>query len=167
MNTEIVKTVLLHSILLASQAFYMYLSNKAQLKSSRRLYIAAIPLVLALPAVFSLESHTAYLTYEYAIVFCMITAMLADTTYAAVFNKEFFSDTMICSLHYSYFIICLAAAFCVGTGVLIKVIAAVILAAAFFFLCIMKRHSPAEFAKAVPLALLSFAGSWAFINYVL
>ena len=167
MNTEVVKIAFMHLILLATQAFYMYLSNKKQFRSNKKLYIIALPLVTALPVILYSQAQAAYTVYEYAIVFCFITAAIADISYAAAFNKEFFSDQAIRSLHYSFFIICLAVSFCAGTGILIKVLTAVILAAAFFFLCIMKKHSPAEFVKAVPLALFSFICSWAFTTYVI
>ena len=167
MGTEVLKIVLLHFILLASQAFYMYLSNRKQFRNKKYLYLAALLPVLALPAVFSLLDQTAYLIYEYAIVFCMITAAVADTSYAAARNKEFFTEPAIRCLHYSYFIICLAASFCKGTGVPVKVITSVILAGICFRQCIMKKYSPSEFVRAMPLALLSFACSWAFITYVI
>ena len=167
MTTEVLKILLLHFILLASQAFYMYLSNKTQLKRNRNLYFIALLPVLALPVLYIFRSPSAYPVYEYAVVFCMIAAALADTVYAAACNKEFFTDQTIRSLHYSYFIICLAASFCKGTGVPVKVITSVILAGTCFRQCIMKKYSPSEFVRAMPLALLSFACSWAFITYVI
>ena len=167
MSTEVLKILLLHFILLASQAFYMYLSNKTQLKRNRNLYFIALLPVLALPVLYILRDPSAYPVYEYAVVFCMIAAALADTVYAAACNKEFFTDQTIRSLHYSYFVICMAVSFCRGTGMLIKAVTAAILAAVVCWSCVLKKHSPAEFAKAAALALCSFACSLTFVTYVI
>lgn len=166
MNNTI-NTALLHLSMLATQAIFMYISNKQQLKAKRYLYLLALPFVAAFPVVLNLQDPHSCSIYEYSIVFCIITAATADTTYAAFTNKEYFTDKTIRRLQYSYFLICLMASFSGGISIWVKAVCTILLAGSFCWHCLMKKHSWLELIMAIPLALLSYACAWPFVKYVL
>ena len=95
MNTTI-EIALLHLIILASQSFYMYLSSKSRMKKKWYMYILAIPFVMSFPAILYNQDQYAYSLYEYAVVICIITAAVADITYAAFRNKDYMTDESFC-----------------------------------------------------------------------
>lgn len=161
----IIKIVLFHLFLLAVQALYMSLSNKTQMKKRQYMYLAAIPVVAAFPLILNLQDPAAYSLYEYGIVFCIITAAIADTIYASFRNKDLMTDGAICSMHYSYFMICAITAFAGSISTLFRIIAVLLLAGVFAFFAFVRKRSPKEFLYAAPLALLSLACSWAFLRY--
>lgn len=162
-----VKIVLLHLFLLAVQGFYMFVSNRQQLKDKRYLYPAAIPIVGAMPVLLHSQSPHVYSVYEYAIVICMITAAMADVSYVVLTNKEYLTDAAIRRFHYSYFLICLIAAFCGGIRIWVKAACILLLAGIICWSCLIKKHSRSEPIKAIPLALFSYACAWVFVKYVL
>lgn len=161
------KIVLLHLIILGSQAFYMYLSSKMQFKRKKYLYLIALPLVIALPVIFNALDPTAYHMYEYTVVIFMIIAAITDVSYAAAVGRDYMTDGTIRTFNYSYFIICLVSSFCGETGILIKAIIALCLAALIFWYCFRKKHSATELAKAIPFVLISFACAWVLVKYLL
>ena len=154
MNT-IVKVAFLHFMFLSSQAVYMYVSNTAQLKSRRLLYIIWMPFVIGLPAVLYYQYPDAYYLYEYAIVTCMITAAIADAACAAAMNREYLTDSTARRFLYSYLLICVLSAFLGGAGNWIKVITALLLIETFFVSHSLRKYPISEFLRSVPLALLS------------
>ena len=160
------KIALLHLSLLATQGFYMYVSNKQQLKSNRCLYLLAIPFVVTLPVFLDMQSTHSYSIYEYSIVFCILAAAVVDASYAALTNKEYFIDVTIRRLLYSYFLICLMAAFSGGISIWAKIVCLILLAGVFCWYCLMKKHSWLELIKAIPIALFSYACAWVFVKYV-
>lgn len=162
-----VRIALLHLFLLATQGFYMFVSNRQQLKNKRYLYPTAIPIVAAMPVLLNSQSPHAYSIYEYSIIICMITAAAADVSYAAITNKEYFTDAAVRKLHYSYFLICLAVAVSAGAGTWIKAVLLILLSGIICWSCLIKKHSLSELIKATPLSLLSYVCAWAFVKYVL
>ena len=166
MNNTI-KIALLHLSLLAIQGFYMYISNKQQLKNKRYLYLLAMPLVAALPIFLNIQSPHSYNVYEYSIVYCMITAASADVSYVILTNKEYFTNATIRRLQYSYFLICLMAAFTGGISIWVKAVCITLLAGILCWFCLLKKLSWLEFIKAIPLALFSYTCAWLFVKHVI
>lgn len=156
---------LLHLWVLASQAFYMYLSNKAQFKKHRYLYLIAIPIITAFPVIISSQDLQVYNLYEYAIVFCIVFAAIVDSSIAAAFDREYLTDETCRSLIYTYFLICVIASVWGSTGITVKMIPAFLLAASILVFILVKKHSAIELVKSIPLALLSVFCSWAFLRF--
>lgn len=156
---------LLHLWILASQVFYMYLSNKAQLKKHRFLYLIAIPIITAFPVIISSQDMQAYTLYEYAIVFCIVFAAIVDSSLAAAVNREYLTDETCRSLIYSYFLICVVASFWGSTNITVKIIPTFLLVASILVFTLVKKNSVNEIVKSIPLALLSVFCSWAFIRF--
>ena len=154
-------------MLLAVQAFYMFVSNKPQMKSRRGLYFLAIPLVTAIPLIFNHQDPQSFLVYEYSVVLCMITAGIADSSLAALKDKEYLTDERIRSLHYAYFIICAAVSFSSGISIWVKAVCIILLAGIICRFCLLKKHTWSDVFKAVPLAMFSCICAWAFVKYVL
>lgn len=163
---DTIKIAILHLSLLAVQGIYMYVSNKQQLKSKRYLYLLAIPFVVTLPVFLDMQSPHSYSIYEYSIVFCILTVAVVDASYAALTNKEYFTDMTIRRLQYSYFLICLMATVSGGISIWVKAVCLILLAGIFCWYCLMKKHSWLELIKAIPLALFSYACAWVFVKYV-
>lgn len=163
---SITKIVFLHLCILAVQVLYIYLSNKDQLKNNRYLYLIAVPIATAFPAIIGGQDIQAYNLYEYAVIFCMIFVAAADTSIAAVFNREIITDAGCISFTLSYFLICTATAFCGNISMAVRLVSMVFIGAVLFF-SIIKRSTPAELLKSVPIAALSFASSWLFIRCLL
>ena len=161
MNTSI-RIALFHTAILATQAFYMYLSNKEQLLKRRYLYILIMPFVLAFPVILNMQSPNAYDLYEYAIVFCIFTAAIMDTIFA-IFNKECMTDDRICRFQYTYFFICMAVSCNSGISSWLRAINVLALIGSFCMFNITKRQSPFEILKSLPLAVLSYVCSYAFL----
>ena len=164
---DTIKIALLHLSLLVTQGLFMYVSNKQQLKSRRRLYLLAAPLVAALPVLLARQSPHSYCIYEYSIVICMIIAAVTDTTYTALTNREYLTDAAICRFRYAYFLICIMAAFSGGISIWLKLFCLAILAGVLCWSCILKKHSWLELISAIPLALISYACALPFVKYVI
>ena len=162
---NVTNIVLLHLLILASQAFYMYLSNKAQLKKLRYLYLIAIPIAAAYPVLLNYQDPLAYSLYEYAVVFCIFLAAAADSTMAAVFNREYLTDKTSRRLIYSYLLICMTAALAGSVGATVVIVTAFLLAGSFAVFCLVHKYPAAELIQSIPLALVSVLCSWAFLNY--
>ena len=157
---SIAKIVLLNLWILAAQAFYMYLSNKNRLKSDRYLYLIAAPIAAAFPAVIGSQDIQAYSLYEYAVVFLIIFAAVADISAAASFNREFLTETEGMSLTLSYFLICTVTAFYGDVSVIVRIAAVFLPAGAFLVFSIKKKRSLAELLKSMPLAAAAIILSW-------
>lgn len=155
---------LLHLWILAAQTFYMYLSNKTQMKKHRYLYLIAIPLITAFPVILSTQDLQAYTFYEYAVVFCIILTAVVDISLAA-FDKEYMTDQTGRSLTYSYLLITEVASFWGNTSITVRVIPAFLLAASILEFSLVKKNSAIELVKSIPLALLSVFCSWAFLRF--
>lgn len=166
MNNTI-KIALLFLIILAAQAFYMYLSSKNQLKRHWYLYVLAMPLVTAFPVIMYSQDKYAFSLYEYAVVFCIITAATADIVYAARYNKDYMSGDTPSRFLYAHLMIVTAVAWYSSASLPIKVISVLLLAVAVAVCTIAKKHPFKEVLKAPVLALFSTACSWVFLNYVL
>lgn len=164
MNTY-VKIILLHLIILTTQAFYMCFVYKSKFKSRRYLYVLAIPLITAFPVILNIQNTYAYGLYEYAITFCLFTAVLVDVVYAAAFNIDYITDGTIRSFHYSYFLICAATVFSVGISTTIRLIMIAALAGLITVFCFIKKHSPKEFINSMPLTIFSTICAWAFLHF--
>ena len=163
--TTIIKIIILHLLLLATQALYMYLSNKALLMKNRYLYLLIMPVIILFPILLNHKAAYSYDLYEYAIVVCIITAAVADVSCAA-FNKEYMTEEKIRSLHYAYFLICTSAAFIGGAGNSITAICAAVLTALLLFQVSVRKHSAAEFVKSLPIAAFSLVCSWALFRFI-
>lgn len=161
----IVKIALLHILFLASQAFYMYLSNKPQLKKHRYLYLIAVLIVTAFPIVIFSQDPQIYDLYEYAVVFCIVAAAMVDVTLAAAFGREYLTDKNGRCLTYSYFLICTAIAFAGSTSITVRTITLFLLAGSLMIFIIVKKHSAVELIAGIPLALVSVICSWAFLEF--
>ena len=164
---DTIEIALLHLSLLAIQGIHMYVSNKQQLKNKRHLYMLAMPFVAALPIVLSQQSLHSYSIYEYSIVLCMMIAATADTSCTAFADREYFTDATIRRLHYSYFLICLMAAFSGEISIWVKAVCMTLLAGVLCWSCLLKKHSWIELIKAIPLALFSYICAWTFVKYVI
>ena len=151
--------------MLASQAFYMYLSNKAHLKAYRYLYLIAVPLVAAFPVILNSQDHNAYTLYEYSVVFCIVFAAIVDSSIAAAFNKEYMTESASRSLVYSYLLICVVTSFLGGAGITVRIIPAFLLASSVLVYTLVQKNAAIEFIKSFPLALLSIFCSWAFLQF--
>lgn len=165
MNT--IKIVLLFLIILAAQAFYMFLSSKNQLKSNWYLYIIAIPLVTAFPVILYPHDEYAFNLYLYAVVICIFTAAVADVTYAARYNKDYMNGEAFSRFLYAYLMIVTTAAWYGNVPFMVKIIAALLLAGSIVVLSFVKKHSLKEVLKATVPALFSVVCSWSFLNFVL
>lgn len=161
----IVKIALLHILFFVSQAFYMYLSNKPQLKKHRYLYLIAVPIATVFPTVIYSQDPQIYDLYEYAIVFCIIAAAMVDVTLAAGFGREYLTDKTGRSLTYSYFLICTATAFAGSTSIAVRAITLFLLAGSLLIFVLVKKHSAVELIAGIPLALVSVICSWAFLHF--
>lgn len=156
--------ILLHLWILASQVFYMYLSNKTQLKTHAYLYLIAIPIVAAFPVILNSQDPHAYSLYEYAIVFCIVFAAVIDSSLAAVRNREYMTDSSR-SFIYSYLLICTVIVFMGSTSITVRIVPAFLLLSSILLFCLAKKNPAAERIKSIPLALLSVLCSWAYIAY--
>ena len=165
MNTT-VNILLLHIMMLATQAFYMYLSNKAQMKSKRYYYLMAIPFVAAFPAFLNDQDPHIYSIYEYAIVFCIFGAAITDVVIAALYNREYLTESTCRRLFYSYLMICTVVSFCGSIDFTVRIAMILILTGAILTFLSVKKLSVSEVLKAVPLATLSIICSWAFVKYI-
>jgi len=152
-------------MILASQAFYMYLSNKTQFKTHRYLYLIAVPVAAAFPAIIGGQDIHAYNLYEYAVIFCIIFVAVIDASVAAVSNREYLTDTEGMSLTLSYFLICAVSAFCGDISMTVRLVTLFLLAGAFLVFSIMKKRSPVELLRSMPIVALSVACSWAFLRF--
>ncbi len=166
MNTTI-EIALLHLIILASQSFYMYLSSKSRMKKKWYMYILAIPFVMSFPAILYNQDQYAYSLYEYAVVICIITAAVADITYAAFRNKDYMTDESFCIFLYSYFLICATSAWSGKTQLLIRIITTIVLISAIVLCGFTGKHFMKWLFKAALLAILSIAVSWMVITFAL
>ena len=163
MNTT--SLVFLHLWILASQAFYMYLSNKSQLKTYRYLYLIAIPIAAAFPVIIYSQDQQAYSLYEYAIVFCIIFAAVIDSSLVFATDREYMTDATCRSLIYTYFMICTAVAFAGNITPIVRAVTTFLLAGSFIAFCPVRKHSAIELVKGVPIAALSILCAWAFLKY--
>lgn len=164
MNTSI-KIALLHLIIFATQALYMYLSNKGQFMKKRNLYVPALPFVLAFPVILSSQSPDAYDLYEYAIVICIFISAVSDVTFA-VLDREYMTEVAFRRLLYAYFLICMAAAAGNGVSSWLRAIVVLALIGSFSVFNIRKKCSPAEIIKSLPLAISSYVCSWVFLYFI-
>ena len=164
---DTVKIALLHLTILSTQAFYMYLSNKTQLKRYRYLYVAALVPVLAVPTILNFQDPHAYCLYEYATIICIFTAAVADVIIAAGYNKEYMTDDAFYRFCYSYFLICVAAAFSGGISISIRIITAMTVAVLLVLFTFFKKQPVQTFAKGIPLAAFSVVCSWALLPLIL
>ena len=156
---------MLHLWILAGQAFYMYLSNKNQLKNNRYLYLIAVPIAAAFPVIINSQNMQAYNMYEYAVVFCIIFAAIIDVSISALYDKEFLNDANGMSLTFSYLLICIATAFLGDISVTVRMVTAFLLAGTFLAFCFTKKHSFVELLKCIPIAALSVVCSWLFLRF--
>ena len=162
---SITKIVLLQLWMLAGQVFFMYLSNKNQLKNNRYLYLIAVPIATAFPAVIGVQDMQAYDLYEIAVFLCILFAAVADSSIAAMFNREFLTDAEGMSLTLSYFLICTVSAFYGDISMTVRIAAVFFLAGAFLAFTIMKKYSFTELMKSTPIAVLSVVCSWLFVRF--
>lgn len=162
---SITQIAILHLWILAVQVFYMYLSNKNQLKSNRYLYLIAVPIAVAFPAIISSQSMQAYNLYEYSVIFCIVFAAIVDSSIAALYNKEFLADAAGMSLTLSYFLICTITAFRGNISMAVRIVTVFLLAGAFLVLRCIKKHSAVELLKSIPVAVLSVICSWLFLRF--
>lgn len=159
------KIALLQMWILAAQVFYMYLSNKDQLKKDRWLYLIAVPIATAFPVIIGGQDIHSYDLYEYAIIFCIVFAAVVDLSVVAYFNREFLTDTEGMSLTLSYFLICTVTAFYGNISKTVRIVAVFLFAGAFLVFIIIKKCSLAELLKSMPIALLSVVCSWLFLRF--
>lgn len=162
---DLIKIALLHLWILAVQVFYIYLSNKDRLKNDRYLYLIAVPVAAAFPAIIGGQDIHAYSLYEYAVIFCMIFVAVVDASVAVVSNRQYLTDTEGMSLTLSYFLICAVSVFCGDVSMAVRLVTLFLLAGAFMVFCIMKKRSAAELLRSLPVAALSVACSWAFLRF--
>ena len=163
---DTVKIAFLHLTILATQAFYMYLSNKTQLKKYRYLYVAAIVPVMTVPVILSIQNPHAYYLYEYAILICIFTAAITDVIISAGLNKEYLTDATFCRFSYSYFLICIAAAFSGGISMSIRIVIVMIIIGLIIIFTFFKKQTALAFVKSIPLAALSVVCSWALLPLI-
>lgn len=166
MNTTF-ETGFLFLIILAAQAFYMYLSSKNQLKSKWYLYILAIPFVTAFPIIMYSQNTFAFHLYEYAIVVCIITVAAADICYAAKHNIDYMTDERCYRFLYAYLMICTTIAWYGSTVLSVKIITAFLLAGSIVICSFVRKHSVHEVLKAPLFALFSLACSWALLKFAI
>lgn len=164
---DTIKIALLYLIILAAQAFYMFLSSKNQLKSNWYLFILAIPLVTAFPVIMYSNDKNAFNLYEYAIVICIFTAAVADVVHAARYNEDYMNGETASRFLYAYLMIVTAVAWYGNVSLTVKIIAALLLAGSIVVCSFVKKHSLKEVLKAPVLALFSVACSWSFLTFVL
>lgn len=162
---SITKIAILHLWILAVQVFYMYLSNKNQLKNNRYLYLIAVPIATAFPVIISSQNMQAYNFYEYAVIFCIVFAAIIDSSISALYNKEFLTDAAGMSLTLSYFLICTVTAFRGDISIAVRVVTLFLLAGAFLVCRFTKKHSFAELLKCIPVAVISVICSWLFLRF--
>ena len=162
-----IKIVVLHAFILAVQAFYMYISSKTQVKEHKYLYLIALPVVMCIPVLISRQSPAAYSLYEYALVFCIIFAAIADSTVASFTDKDIMTGSSWCKYLCSYLLIC-AVSFLYGKAAVIPGVIAALIFAAFAVYCVIrKRLSLLDVLKAAVLAAASLVCSWGFIDWLL
>ena len=159
------KIAMLHLWILAVQVFYMYLSNKNQLKNNRYLYLIAVPIAVAFPVIISSQDMQTYYLYEYAVIFCIVFAAVVDSSIAALYNKEFFTDANVMSLALSYFLICAATAFRGDISIAVRMVSLFLLVGAFLVFRFTKKRSFGELLKSMPVAVLSIICSWLFLRF--
>lgn len=162
---SITKIAILHLWILAVQVFYMYLSNKNQLKNNRYLYLIAVPIATAFPVIISSQNMQAYNFYEYAVIFCIVFAAIIDSSISALYNKEFLTDAAGMSLTLSYFLICTVTAFRGDISIAVRMVTLFLLAGAFLVCRFTKKHSFAELLKCIPVAVISVICSWLFLRF--
>ena len=150
----------LHFTILASQALYMYLSNKDQMKKRRYMYLAALPIVLAVPIAMNMQNPAAYSLYEYSILFCFFTAAVADVCISTGFDKSYLTDENIQSLNCSYFMICAAVTYIENMSIAFKAVFSLILICVIAASFITKKNSVKGLLKAFPLTIFSIACAW-------
>lgn len=160
-----INIALLHLCILASQTFYMYLSNKGQMKKHRYLYIIAAPIAAVLPVLLNSQDPWACSLYEYAIIFCIIIAAVIDVTLAAARDKDYMTDETGRTLTYSYFMICAAAAFMGSTTAAVRTVTVFLLVGSFLVFSLKKKTSAVELVRGIPMAALSVLCSWAFVQF--
>ena len=151
----------IHLTILVAQALYMYFTYKDKTKQRRYLYLAALPIVTAVPIAINMQSSNAYNLYEYAILFCLFAAAFMDVCIATGYDRNFMSDENIRSFHCSYFMICTAVAYAGSLSVSLKVIFTAALVCLIAWLLIVKKSGARALAKAIPLTIISLACSWA------
>jgi len=159
------KIAILHLWILAVQVFYMYLSNKKQLKTNRYLYLIAVPIAAAFPVIISSQNIQAYNFYEYAVIFCIVFAAIVDASISALYNKEFLTDAAGMSLTLSYFLICTVTAFRGDISMAVRMVTLFLLAGAFLVCRFTKKHSFAELLKSILVAVISVICSWIFLRF--
>ena len=159
------KIAMLHLWILAVQVFYMYLSNKNQQKTNRYLYLIAAPIAVAFPVIISSQDMQTYNLYEYAVIFCIVFAAVVDSSIAALYNKEFFTDANGMSLALSYFLICAATAFWGDISIAVRMVTLFLLVGAFLVFRFTKKRSFGELLKSMPIAVLSIICSWLFLRF--
>lgn len=164
---ETVKIVLLHLLILATQALYMYLSNKSRFKQTRALFLIAVPLVSAFPALLNMREPYSCSLYEYSVIFCVFTAALADVILAAGYGREHITEVSGRRFMYAYLIICAASALIGSAGAGMVLLTAIVFAAVIFYQCFAMRHSVTELFNAIPLSAFSLVCSLVFLQYIL
>ena len=164
---ESIKIALLHIMLLGSQAIYMYITSKDQMKKRKVLYLAAIPFVAGFAVLLYRSDPKTYSLYEYSLVFCMIAAAIADSVCAAYLDRDYMQDSSIRRFCYTYFMIGIAAV-CLGHVNILTVLApAVVLACTFAVMVFVKDHPAKELLKALPLTVISVASAWILLHTAL
>ena len=162
-----VKIAVLHAFILAVQTFYMFISSKTQVRDHKYLYFIAVPVVICIPVLLSSRSQAAYSLYEYALVFCIIFAAIADSAAASFTDIDIMTGSSWCKYLCSYLMIC-AATFLYRKAAVIPGVIAVIICAAFAACCVIKKRlSLSDFLRAAALAAASLICSWGFIDWLL
>ena len=162
-----IKIAALHVFILAVQAFYMYISSKTQVKEHKYLYLTAIPVVICIPLLISYQSEPAYTLYEYALVFCIIFAAIADSAVASFTDKDIMNGNSWCKYLCSYLMIC-AVSFLYGKASVIAGVMAAIICAGFAAYCVIrKKLSLLDLLRAAVLAAVSLVCSWGFVDWLL
>jgi hypothetical protein len=162
-----IKIALLHLCILAAQSFYMYLSSKAQMKRRIYLYLAAIPVVMCFPAIISSQDPAAQTVYEYALVFCIMTAAVVDVMISSYRNRDYMTEHSWFRYMCAYLLICTAVVWGGHIGIAVRLIVMVILIAAFVYGFITKRLTAKDILKSALLAAISLACSWAFVDWLM
>ena len=160
------KIVSMNLIILAAQAFYMYLSSKSQMKSKRYMYAAAALPVMAYPVILNNQNTFAYSLYLYAVITCIITAAVMDTAYAAAFNKNFMDDERFCGLLYTYLMICAVSGKIGKASPMLSVIVILMLVGAIVVCVTIYKHPLKELFKAAGLAAFSLICAWLYLIFV-
>ena len=162
-----INIALLFLIILAAQAFFMFLSSKNRMKSNWYLYILAIPLVTVFPVIMYSHDKYAFNLYQYAVVICIIAAAIMDIVYAARYDKDYMNGDTASGFLYAYLIIVTAIAWYGNDPLNVKIIAALLLAGSIAVCTFVKKHSMKELLKAPVLAVFSIFCSWSFLAFAL